>query len=224
MARMQVIGAALALATLAACGGEAVRSAVTAPTMIPDAKPGLGGRVLAALPGGRKTAPAMEWTSQDGSDEWTRATLAALESEGVTLLSTIPSDVIQYCPSYAKQNRENRANFWAGFLSSVAKQQSGLNPAAKGGQDSMGLMLITPAAAVVHGCGGSMLDGSSNMACAVRILAKSVVADGAIHGGDDQQAEPKRGWRGVARDWMPLRSKAKRAEIANFTKKQSYCQ
>ena len=54
------------------------------------------------------------------------------------------------------------------------------------------------------------------MACAVRIAAQQVSQDNAI-------ARSGGGWGGVARDWMPLRNKSKRAEIASWTKKQSYC-
>ncbi len=164
------------------------------------------------------SAPTMRWGNRSGSDAWTKAALKALDAEGVTLLSTVPSDVKSFCPGYASLTREDRKHFWAGLLSSVAKHESGYNPGAKGGGGRyLGLMQISPATARHYSCGGSMLDGSSNMACAVKIAAKNVSRDGAIVSGQGK------GWRGVARDWMPLRSSSKRADIADWTKQQSYC-
>jgi len=33
-----------------------------------------------------------------------------------------------------------------------------------------------------------------------------------------------KGNRGIGRDWMPLRKASKRAEMADWTRSQSYCQ
>lgn len=210
-----LILAGLAALSLSACGTEtAVRAATTAPTIAPADKPSVAGRVATALHLG-KEKPAMRWG--EGNEEWTAAALQALNEEGVTLLSTVPSDVLQFCPGYASQSRENRAAFWAGLLSSVARHESRHVETAKGGGGRyLGLMQISRPAASANGCGGSLLDGSDNLRCAVRIMARHVVRDNAIAGG-------KSGWRGVARDWMPLRSSSKRADIASWTRKQSYC-
>ncbi len=176
------------------------------------------GANVARLAEASSSAPDMRWGNRAGSDAWTKAALSALESEGVTLLSTVPSDVGSFCPGYATLNREERKHFWVGLLSSVAKHESGYNPAAKGGGGRyLGLMQISPATANHYNCSGSMLDGSNNMACAVKIAARNVSRDGAIVSGQGK------GWRGVARDWMPLRSGAKRADIAGWTKSQSFC-
>lgn len=165
------------------------------------------------------SAPNMRWGNRAGSDDWTKAALSALDAEGVTLLSTMPSDVKNFCPGYATLNREERKHFWVGLLSSVAKHESGYNPGAKGGGGRyLGLMQISPATANHYDCDGSMLNGSNNMACAVKIAARNVSRDGAIVSGQGK------GWRGVARDWMPLRSASKRSDIAGWTKQQSYCE
>ena len=208
----------LMVAMLGGCGAAtAARQATTAPTIIPAQRPGVGGRIAGALHL-RREKPTMEWG--EDRDEWTEAMLQALDSEGVTLLSSMPADVMQYCPGYASQTRENRAAFWAGFLSSVARQQSGLNPQATGRGGLMGLMQISSRNAQENSCGGSMLDGSDNLKCAVRIMARRVASDNAIHGGEDA---PRRGWRGAARDWISLRSPGRRAAVAAFTSRQSYC-
>ncbi len=165
-----------------------------------------------------QTLPAMRWGQRTGSQEWTAAALSALEDEGVTLLSTVPSDVQSFCPEYASLDRETRKHFWVGLLSSVAKHESSYNPGAQGGGGRyLGLMQISPATARHYGCDGTMLDGASNMACAVKIAARNVSRDQAIVSGQGS------GWRGIARDWMPLRSSSKRADIAGWTSQQSYC-
>lgn len=162
--------------------------------------------------------PDMRWGDRNGSQEWTRAALKAMDAEGITLLSTIPTDIDTFCPAYSSLDHESRKHFWAGLLSALSKHESGYNPSAQGGGGRyLGLMQISPATAQHYNCDGKMLDGSSNMACAVKIAARNVSRDKAIvHGQGD-------GWRGIARDWMPLRSSAKRSDIASWTRQQSYC-
>lgn len=161
------------------------------------------------------TVPAMRWGERRGGDEWARETLAALESHGVNLVSTVPHDVATYCPGYATKGADERQAFWAGFLSSLAKHESTWNPQARGGGGKwLGLMQIAPSTWRGYGCNGNILDGGDNLACAVKIMAKQVGRDGVIAGG---------GKHGVGRDWAPMRSSAKRADIAGWTRQQSYC-
>lgn len=198
------VAALLALMTLAGCDTAATANSMNL------AEP----RATQA-----QTVPDMRWGNRSGSDEWTRAALAALEAEGVTLLSTVPSDVNAFCPGYADLGREQRKHFWVGLLSSVAKHESSYNPGAQGGGGRyLGLMQISPATARHYDCDGGLLNGANNMACAVKIAARNVSRDGAIVSGQGK------GWRGVARDWMPLRSSSKRADIAGWTKQQSFCE
>lgn len=207
-------GAVIGL-SLAACD-DVGRSAVEAPTLAAS-KPGLAERAIAAMPGS-EPLPDMRWDGRQNDDEWTRATLAALDREGAVLMSRVPSDVMEFCPGYAKQNLANRRAFWAGLLSAVARHESSHNAKASGaGGRYLGLMQISPATARNYGCSGSLTKGSENMACAVKIAAKQVGRDNAIARGNG-------GWRGVARDWMPLRSSSKRGQIAAWTRSQSYCQ
>lgn len=162
--------------------------------------------------------PEMRWGDRSGSTEWTRAALQALDHEGISLLSSVPSDVSTFCPGYPALDSEGRKHFWAGLLSALSKHESGFNPAAQGGGGRyLGLMQISPATAQHYGCDGKMLDGSNNMACAVKIAARNVSRDNAI------VSDQGNGWRGIARDWMPLRSSEKRADIAAWTRQQSYC-
>lgn len=166
--------------------------------------------------------PAMRWDHRPEAMGWTAATLAALRREGAVLETTVPSDIAAFCPAYASAPAADRRAFWAGFLSALAKHESTWNPRAKGGGGKwIGLMQIAPQTAAANGCeassGKSLTDGAANLACAVKIAARQVGRDGAIvsDGAGD--------WRGAARDWAPLRSAEKRADVASWTRAQSYC-
>lgn len=166
--------------------------------------------------------PTMRWDHRPEADRWTQATLAALRTEGAVLETTVPADIASFCPAYEEAPVTDRRAFWAGFLSALAKHESTWNPQAKGGGGKwIGLMQISPQTAVANGCdlpsGKGLTDGAANLACAVKIAAKQVGRDGAIvtDGSGD--------WRGVARDWAPMRVAEKRADVAGWTSRQSYC-
>ncbi|MBM3604836.1 MAG: lytic transglycosylase [Alphaproteobacteria bacterium] len=161
--------------------------------------------------------PPMRWGERNGSDEWTRATLEALDREGVTIMSRVPNDISEFCPNYRQLAEPGRKAFWAGLLSAVAKHESTYNPqAAGGGGRWLGLMQIAPSTWRHYGCDGNIKDGADNMACAVKIMSHQVGRDNAV-------ARDGSGWRGVARDWAPMRNSSKRADIAAWTSSQSYC-
>ena len=162
--------------------------------------------------------PPMRWGEKNGSDAWTQATLAALDREGVTIMSQVPSDINTFCPNYAELTQTGRRAFWAGLLSAVAKHESTYNPQASGGGGRwLGLMQIAPATWRHYDCNGNIKNGGDNMSCAVKIMSRQVGRDNAV-------ARTENGWRGVARDWAPMRNASKRADIAAWTSSQSYCQ
>ena len=166
--------------------------------------------------------PAMRWDHRPEADRWTFATLAALRKEGAVLESTVPADINAFCPAYASAPPTDRRAFWAGFLSALAKHESTWNPQAKGGGGKwIGLMQIAPQTARANGCDlpsdKGLTDGAANLACAVKIAARQVGRDGAI------VSDGSGDWRGAARDWAPLRSAEKRADVAGWTRQQSYC-
>lgn len=161
--------------------------------------------------------PPMRWGQAAGSEQWTQATLSALDREGVTILSRVPGDIDAFCPNYAELGQTGRKAFWAGLLSAVAKHESTYNPKASGGGGKwLGLMQIAPATWRHYGCSGDIKNGADNMSCAVKIMSRQVGRDNAV-------AHDGKGWRGVARDWAPLRNSSKRADIAAWTSSQSYC-
>jgi hypothetical protein len=166
------------------------------------------------------TPPVMLWDHRPEGAEWTRRNLAALARHDTALAGSVPTDIEAWCPGYANNNLEERRAFWSGLMSAVAKYESAWNPQAVGGGGRwIGLMQISPRSAKNYGCAqtssGALKDGATNLECAVEILAYQVARDGQVAG---------KGNRGIGRDWMPLRKASKRAEMADWTRSQSYCQ
>ena len=105
-------------------------------------------------------------------------------------------------------------------MSALAKHESTWNPQASGGGGRwIGLLQIAPSTAKYYGCDATttaeLKDGASNLSCAVQIAAVQVRRDGMVAGG---------GAQGMGRDWAPFRSSAKRADMAEWTRAQNYCQ
>ncbi len=158
------------------------------------------------------------WDHRPEATVWTNAALAALDRHGVALVETVPRDAGVWCPGYGEATEQERKAFWVGLLSALAKHESTWNPAAVGGGSQwFGLVQISPATARGYGCehtsGDALKNGSGNLSCAIRILSHTVPRDGVV-------AE---GGRGVAADWGPFHSAAKRAEMMEWTRNQSYC-
>ena len=164
--------------------------------------------------------PATRWDHRAEANQWTRHTLGAvMEGQGQALMTMVPSDIKTWCPSYEDNGALDRASFWVGLLSAMAKHESTWNPAAVGGGGQwFGLVQISPATARGYGCGATsgeaLKDGAANLSCAVRIMASTVPRDGVVAAGS----------RGVAADWGPFHSASKRADMAAWTTQQSYCQ
>lgn len=191
------------LAGLAACGDAA--------------DPGANLFLSADQTSTQEAPPTMRWGERSGAEAWTKATLNALDRHGDAMVANVPGDIATFCPGYATQDEAGRQAFWAGLMSALAKHESTWNPQAKGGGGKwLGLMQIAPATWRGYGCEGNILNGADNMACAIKIASVQVGRDNAV-------ASNGNGWRGVARDWAPMRSAAKRADIANWTARQSYC-
>jgi Transglycosylase SLT domain len=164
-------------------------------------------------------APPMRWDHHPEGEEWTESTLVALSTKDAILSEKVPADITAWCPAYPEAPVEARRAFWAGLLSAVAKYESTWNPNASGGGGRwIGLMQISPRTAQNFGCDATSVsalkDGEANLECAVEIMSEQVAKDGLVAGG---------GNRGIGRDWAPLRSAEKRAEMASWTRQQPYC-
>ena len=163
--------------------------------------------------------PSALWDHRPKGAQWTQSMLGAIRDSGRGLVSTIPGDIDTFCPAYSKADTDERAAFWVGLFSALAKHESTFNPQAKGeGGKYRGLLQIAPATARAYGCDSrNLYDAETNLACAVRIAARQVARGQMVAGGPGR-------WAGVAADWGPMRNARKRAEIAAFTRAQAYCQ
>lgn len=165
--------------------------------------------------------PHARWDHRTDAPIWTRAALSALKGHGAALTRTVPRDIGDWCPAYTDADAQRRAQFWVGFLSALAKYESTWKPGAVGGGGQwFGLLQILPATARGYGCradsGEALKHGPSNLSCALRIMAVTVPRDRAIALRDSR-------WLGVAADWGPMRSEAKRREMARWLRAQTYC-
>lgn len=165
------------------------------------------------------TRPAARWDHKPQGEGWTQATLTAISTKGRALTESRPADIRMFCPGYASGSDEERNAFWMGIFSALAKHESTWNPRAAGaGGRYQGLLQISPRTAKAYGCdAGALYDGKANLACAVKIASRQVARTGVVVGGPGD-------WGGLAADWGPMRNAKKRADIAAWTSKQSYCQ
>ncbi|MCL3882433.1 transglycosylase SLT domain-containing protein [Marivita sp. GX14005] len=162
--------------------------------------------------------PDMRWSHRRDSGAWSRAALIALRSHASRLPRTVPQDIGDWCPAYATNDMAGREAFWIGLLSALAKHESTFRPAAVGGGGKWyGLLQILPATARGYRCRATsrndLKNGGANLQCALRIMATTVPRDGVI----------ARGMRGVAADWGPFHSRAKREDMKAWIRKQPYC-
>jgi hypothetical protein len=169
----------------------------------------------------RAAMPEMHWDHVPDAQGWTQATMTAVMGYGQPLLSTVPEDIEAFCPGYTEATEQDRAAFWAGLISALAKFESTWNETASGGGGRwIGLLQIDPRTAQGYGCAadsaGELKDGEANLACGVRIMASTVPRDNAIATRDSR-------WRGIAADWAPLQKAEARDYIADWTRSQDYC-
>ena len=163
--------------------------------------------------------PPMRWDHRPEGDAWTETAFAALASHGATLTAMTPADIEAWCPAYPEASEQERKAFWTGLISALAKHESTWNPRAVGGGGKwFGLVQIAPATARGYGCearsGEALKDGEANLACAIRIMARTVARDRVVSAG----------MQGVAADWGPFHSARKREDMRSWVQAQPYCQ
>ncbi len=166
--------------------------------------------------------PRTRFQHKRGHALWTRAALSALKEHGRPLVDLVPRDINDWCPKYPFANDAERRAFWVGFMSALSKHESTYKARAVGGGGLWyGLLQILPATARGYNCnvgtGEALKNGAANLSCAVRIMATTVPRDGVIHGYKGRRGQ------GVTADWGPMHSPAKRRDMANWLKRQTYC-
>ncbi|WP_341365589.1 transglycosylase SLT domain-containing protein [Yoonia sp. BS5-3] len=197
-------------ACLLAASAAFAQSSVT-PDIAPDIRPVARDPFL----------PRARWDFQQGSHLWTRAAMSAVATHAQALTGIVPRDIETWCPGYETASTRDRQAFWVGMMSALSKHESTYNPRAIGGGNRWyGLLQIYPDTARRYGCyagtGSALQNAANNLNCAARIMAVTVARDQAVALHDGR-------WRGVAADWGPMTSRAKRNEMAAWTRAQSYC-
>lgn len=166
--------------------------------------------------------PAARWDSKPDGAMWTRAAMSAIRSHAPQLDDVVPRDIETWCPGYASNPDHLRQAFWVGMMSSLAFYESTLRPEAVGGGNQwFGLLQIYPPTARGYECrartGPALTNPAANLSCAARIMNVTVARDRAVAVHDGR-------WRGVAADWGPMTTAAKRNAMSAWTRQQSYCQ
>ncbi len=169
-------------------------------------------------PARESSLPHARWENRPEAKLWTRSALVALKEHGARLPQTVPRDIANWCPAYPGAGEAQRRAFWVGLLSALAKHESTYRPHAVGGGGRwFGLLQISPGTARAYKCrarsGAALKDGVANLSCAIRIMAATVPRDGVV----------SRGMRGVAADWGPFHSRAKREDMKQWMRRQAYC-
>lgn len=162
---------------------------------------------------------AARWDDTRHGEAWSVAAMRAIDAAPHDLPDLIPADIDSWCPGYERNPRHLRAAFWVGTVSALARYESTFNPRAVGGAGAWhGLLQIAPATARAYGCeadsGEALRDGEANIACAIRIMSRTVSRDGVV---------AARG-RGIAADWGPMSRQPVREQMQEWVNGQSYCQ
>lgn len=165
--------------------------------------------------------PAARWDGREGTGLWTRGLMAALRGPAAELAEVVPADIADWCPAYAANPPRMRRAFWVGVMSALSRFESRHRADAVGGGGLYhGLLQILPGTARGYGCvawdGAALRDPVRNLSCAARIMARTVKRDNAVALSGGRRA-------GIAADWGPMTKPAMRAEMAAWTRSQSYC-
>jgi hypothetical protein len=163
--------------------------------------------------------PPARWDHRPHGEEWTLAALRAMDTTRRDLRDIVPADIAAWCPGYETAPEPLRAAFWVATISALARYESNHDPQAVGGGGAwFGLLQISPATARGYGCeadsGSELTDGEANVACAVRIMARTVARDGVVAAGGG----------GLAADWGPMSREAPREAIRQWVRDQPYCE
>lgn len=176
---------------------------------------------------------AMLWLAANPeSQSWTAFATNAIDAHGNALLSSTPTDILDWCPAYEQHSTEQRKNFWAYLMSSLMKYESDYDPSvtytepfedASGNRVvSRGLLQISIESANGYGCGikdpKELHDPKTNLSCSVRIMNRWVERDNVV-----QSKTITRSWHGLARYWSPFRRSNQRSAMQAQVRSSSYC-
>lgn len=184
----------------------------------------------AARAAGTTEAAKARWESyRKDSRPWTVFAFEQMSVVAPRLLTSVPADIVTFCPSYASLDEKNRKNFWIYLLSAMTHFESYYDPSvkyvekfvdAKGNRVvSRGLLQISGESGRSYGClipeDMDLHDPYVNLTCGMKILERWVASDRVISGKSGGK------WRGGARYWSVLRNHL--STISKWTSAQDYC-
>lgn len=165
---------------------------------------------------------------------WSDHVYEQLPDLGPDLLKANPLDAKIFCPNFANLSESERKQFWAFFISSMAKFESDFDPKeayTEGFKDnkgryvvSRGLLQISIESSQSYRCGFKssveMHSPTRNLSCGIRILNHWMKRDNRI------ASKLGLGWRGGARYWSVLRAGKKTSyqSIVKWSNALPFCQ
>lgn len=159
------------------------------------------------------------WDGTGRGEAWSVAAMKAIDAAPRDLTDVVPADIGSWCPGYERNPRHLRAAFWVGTVSALARYESTFREGAVGGGGAWhGLLQIAPGTARAYGCGATsgeaLRDGEANIACAIRIMSRTVSRDGVVAAGGG----------GIAADWGPMSRQSLREQMREWVSGQDYCE
>lgn len=176
------------------------------------------------------------WRQKNIDGSWSKLTEEAVKA--TSLPNAIPTDIDKFCPGYKSKGAADRAIFWTGLISIIARPESNFKPEttytesftdAQGKKViSRGLLQISIESANQkrYSCAiakaADLHDPKINLTCGVKILDALVKADNVIATYAGQKAI------GGGRYWSTLREasdpkKNHLPELTKFTRSLSVC-
>lgn len=180
----------------------------------------------------REAIPLWE-TKSLNHRSWSEHVYDELPTLGPALLAANPTDAKIFCPNYTNLSDNERKQFWAFFISSMAKFESGFDPKSaytEGFRDnsgryviSRGLLQISMESSKGYRCGFTtsteIHSPTKNLSCGIKILNHWMKKD--------QRIASRSGlsWKGGARYWSVLRAgeKSSYQSIIKWSNNLPFC-
>lgn len=155
------------------------------------------------------------WENKSSNHQsWSEHIYRELPTLGPALLESNPVDAKTFCPNYANLEESERKQFWAFFISSMAKFESNFDPKeayTEGFTDSSGryvvsrgLLQISMESSKGYRCGFTsekdIHNPTKNLSCGIKILNHWMKKDARI------ASKLGVSWKGGARYWSVLRA------------------
>lgn len=147
------------------------------------------------------------------------------------LLTTVPSDIENYCPSYSDKSKEERLEFWSLFLSVISWMESshrtehsyeekGITDSTGNNVTSRGLLQFSYESSMAYNPEITKPEDlhvpKTTLKAGVLALKKFISSDKVISSKSSGQ------WRGAARYWSVLRNNPKHRQIKAWLKEADY--